>query len=224
MRFAPSSGLFGFAIFSAAVVCGCSVPDLPGSFEVALPAGVSQVAQRGSALPAAAGVAWQAFRKADPAPTATVDKATPGPYGGLLDGGFLERPPVDGQIFIAEFDEEGRVVATRENKYLLPEVYGEDIRIGGDWQPARIPLLDFKTAEYSVQVDDKYGIAILVHVRFGPLYVGRAIIYSWGTVLDQGADGQFGYRLDFENGLAGLILESTGDQYPFYATEVPGSK
>jgi len=195
---------------------GCPVQELPGTFAVAITAAERVAAARASGPEDAANSSWAVFRKADPE-----SKAESGPYGGLLNGGILERPPVDGQIFIADFGENAQVTNVHESKYLLPAIYGEEIEVGGEWAQSTIPFLRFKSASYGVQVDNRYGAAVLVHVRFGPIYVGRAIIYNWGTINGDRLDGTFGYLLDFTGGAADLLLDSAGDQYPFYGTRLP---
>lgn len=197
---------------------GCSLRELPDTFEVAMSAGERLSAPRNSGAADAVNSTWAGFRKADPAPA---EKAAPGPYGGLLTGGIVERPPVNGKIFVADFGAAGEITAIRENRYFLPQIYGEQIDIGGDWAKAKIPLLRFKSASYGLQLGERYGFAVLVHVSLGRAYVGRAIIYSWGSIGEDRLDGTFGYLLDFTGGLADLVLDSGGDQYPFYAEKLP---
>lgn len=194
---------------------GCQPLELPDSFEVAISGTQKLTGIKGAGIADAANGTWTGRR----GPDAKSDgKAAPGPYGGLLNGGILERPPVEGQIFVADFNSEGGIIEIRENKYFLPQVYGETLEIGSDWARSRVPFIRFKSASYGVQQEDKYGLAVLVHVRLGPFYVGRAIIYSWGTSDPTLVSGQFGYLLDFEKGLADLLLDSGGDQYGFNAT------
>lgn len=204
-------------VFCAIALVGCGVPELPDTFDVAISAAEMVNAPRGSGAAAAAHATWTGFRGPD---AKSGEKAAPGPYGGLLNGGILERPPVDGQVFIADFGAWGDITAIHENQYFLPQVYGDELEVGGDWAAATVPFMRFKSACYGVQIDDRYGLAVVVHVRLGPLYVGRAIIYSWGTIGEEdGIVGQFGYLLDFTDGLADIVLDSGGDQYPFYAVQ-----
>src|SRR5687767_12304834 len=84
-------------LFSLGLLVGCKVPAFPETLEVVLPGDERQIATRGHGAEALANATFAAFRGPDPA------KADAGPYGGLLDGGILERPPVDGQIFVADF-------------------------------------------------------------------------------------------------------------------------
>ncbi|MBI2435500.1 MAG: hypothetical protein HYV26_21820 [Candidatus Hydrogenedentes bacterium] len=201
-------------VLAVLALSGCPLPEFPDAFDVAITGTEKHSAPRDTGPPTAANATWQAFRAPDP------PKALPGPYGGLLNGGILERPPVDAQIFIADFGPNGAITMVHENEYLLPSVYGREIPIGGDWQGATVPFMHFRTACFGLEMDGRYGVAIVVHVRLANQYVGRAIIYSWGTIGEERIDGTFGYLLDFTGGLADILLNSGGDQYPFYAVPI----
>jgi hypothetical protein len=52
-----------------------------------------------------------------------------------------------------------------------------------------------------------------VQVRLSDQYLGRAVLYAWGTQDSDRVTGTFGYLLDFRGGLlAGL--GQAADQYP----------
>ena len=63
----------------------------------------------------------------------------------------------------------------------------------------------------------------MISLSFGAMsvMVGRAVTYAWGSGNADRIDGQFGYLLDFSKGLGGLLLDSGGDQYPFYLIRQP---
>lgn len=198
---------------------GCAVPELPENLDVAISSTDSESAPRDSGPMAAANNSWKAFRKADD--SGNTKQALPGPYGGLLDGGILERPPVDGQIFVVDFGDDGAMTGIHENKYFLPEVYGSDVPVGGEWSPSTVPFVRFRSASYGTSLDDRFGMAVIVHVKFVDIYIGRAVIYAWGTIADDRIDGTLGYLLDFTGGIGGFAFNAGGDQYPFYAERVP---
>jgi hypothetical protein len=200
------------------MLTGCGVPDLPESLDVAVSGTERQAAPPGSGPAQLANSSWSLFRKADDVYTKGGDPA--GPYGGLLNGGLLERPPVDQQMFLVDFGQNGEITAVNENLYFLPRIYGEDLPIGEEWIPTSPPIAKFRSASYGVQDGNRFGNAVVVQVRSGPIFMGRAILYSWGTIDGDRIDGTFGYLLDFSDGAAGIVLNSGGDQYPFYATRV----
>jgi hypothetical protein len=70
---------------------------------------------------------------------------------------------------------------------------------------------------FGVEAAGHIGYVVFVQVRLGSLYVGKAMIYTWGTVAGDRIDGQFGYVLDFTGGIAENVLTTGGDQYPIYA-------
>lgn len=213
------------ATLSLALLGGCPfVPDLPAEFEVALTAAEKQTAAQGSGPGLLAGTSWAAFRGPDPSAAssqldaAATGDAAPGPYGGLLDGGVLERPPVDVQMFRVHFGDNGRVTHISENRHFLPEIYGDEIAVGADWRATTLPAVQYRSATYGLAVGDQIGLAILAEVRFGQMFVGQALLYSWGKLSGDRIDGQFGYLLDFTDGIGQVLLSTSADQYPFYAT------
>ncbi|NUQ49734.1 MAG: hypothetical protein HUU27_07430 [Phycisphaerae bacterium] len=215
IRVAPVAGL---AMLMAGLA-GCpSIADLPDELDVATSATEKHKAPRDSGLPSAGGRTWAAFRaivpgESDPA-------ATPGPYGGLLTGGLLERPPAGEQIFRVTFAEDGRPVEVSENGFFLTEIYGRRVPVGGAWSRATLPGLFFRSASYGIEIGGRFGIAIVVQVRFGGAYIGRAVLYAWGTQAAERLEGTFGYLLDFGGGPLEAALSATGDQYAFFATPV----
>lgn len=213
----------GFVLIAAGLVlplAGClsAVPDgIPDSLDVVLPAGQVQSAARDTGPALLADSAWDIFRKQDPNNPDDEPAGGPGPYGGLLNGGVLDRPPVGEKIAQVAFDAAGRLIEIRENRYFLPEVYGATIVIDGTPDPAALPGMTFRSASFGVSVGNQFGVAVFVDVRAFGARVGNAIIYAWGTRTDDRIDGIFGYRLDFSNGLGDLVLDSAGDQYPIEA-------
>lgn len=147
IRVAPVAGL---AMLMAGLA-GCpSIADLPDELDVATSATEKHKAPRDSGLPSAGGRTWAAFRaivpgESDPA-------ATPGPYGGLLTGGLLERPPAGEQIFRVTFAEDGRPVEVSENGFFLTEIYGRRVPVGGAWSRATLPGLFFRSASYGLSL------------------------------------------------------------------------
>ena len=215
------SALYGISVMVLAVsllTAGCPVAPAPlDTLDIVLPGAIKRtVAARTGPELLAAG-AWAGFRKADGNEQSDlVADPAPGPYGSLLNGGLLARPPADTQIFILDISESGRVTLLRENAYFLPDLYGDSSVIDGTFLATTIPGVTYSLESFGVSVDDAIGLAIVSDVRFLGLPVGMAIIYAWGTGDAERIDGQFGYQLDFSNGLGGLVLESGGDQYPFY--------
>jgi hypothetical protein len=137
----------------------------------------------------------------------------PGPYGGILSGEGLARPPVGERIFLIEFGPGGEMVEARENRFFLAQFYGSTVPIGEAWVNTTLPGVVFQSASYGLQEGDHYGIAVVVHVRFANFFLGRAILYSWGDIDGDGITGQFGYLLDFTEGVVSF-LGTTADQYP----------
>ncbi len=204
-------------------LCGCfsGGSGHPEELEVTLPAGAKQTAEAGTGPALLAGGTWAAFRKADPnEPPEEDPEPAPGPYGGLLNGGLLERPPVDEQMFLIDLDADGKATRVRENRYFLESIYGATVVVDNTWYSTTIPGISFTGQSYGVSVENTFGVAIAARVRLFGLYVGRAVLYAWGTGDDQRVDGQFGYLLNFEGGIGDLLLDTGGDQYPFYAERV----
>ncbi|RJP38329.1 MAG: hypothetical protein C4547_04645 [Phycisphaerales bacterium] len=203
---------------------GCFTSGAPSeTLEVVLPGGAKETAEAGTGPALLAGGTWAGFRKADPDEDPSEDpEPAPGPYGGLLNGGLLERPPVDEQIFLIDLDADGKATRVRENKYFLPDIYGATIPVDNEFRSASLFGVTFAARSFGVSVEDAFGIAIEARVRLFGIYVGRAIIYAWGTGDDRRVDGQFGYLLNFDGGLGDLLLDTGGDQYPFYAERVDG--
>lgn len=209
--------LWGCTLLGAA---GCfRAPATPQTLEVVLPDDARQEAEAGTGPQSLAGGTWVGFRKPDPdEPPPAESTPPPGPYGGLLDGGILDRPPADEPMFRVVFAADGRVTGIHDNQYFLADIYGSTLAVDGTVYSTTIPGIAFSAQSFGVSVEDAFGVAILVDVRFVGLPVGRAVIYSWGRGDAQRVDGQFGYLLDFSGGLGDLLLDTNGDQYPFYAT------
>ncbi|MBI1827555.1 MAG: hypothetical protein HY287_01700 [Planctomycetes bacterium] len=207
-----------------ACLIGCgTVPSLPATFEVATSATETVSADAGTGPGGLQGVTLSLSRPvpADVNPAPRDASIASGPYGGLLNGQGLQRPPLGEPIFEISFL--GAKAAMNEathNRFFLPQFYGETIPVGGGWVPTTIPALTYKSVSYGAEANGRFGSAVVVHVRLGNLYVGKAILYSWGDIaLDQPSNVMFGYLLDFTDGL----LESLGqiaDQYPVVATIV----
>ncbi|MBI5863037.1 MAG: hypothetical protein HZB38_00720 [Planctomycetes bacterium] len=205
----------GLIMFLTLVGC-TSVPDLPDSADVATSAAASTSASRDTGPAGLASSTWSLTRKDDPAAAQTVAEdgiAPPGPYGGILSGQGLERPPVGQQIFRVEFGPNGQMLRVSDNRYFLANIYGADIPVGETWTAATLPGVAYRSASFGLQVGDRFGVAVFVQVRFGAIYLGRAVLYSWGTVNGDQLDGQFGYLLDFSDGLL-AALGQVADQYP----------
>jgi len=201
--------------------CLSAVPDgIPETLDVVLPAGQVHPAARDTGPALLADSGWELFRTEDPDNPGDEPAGGPGPYGGLLEGGVLNRPPVGEKIARVTFDASGRLVQVQENRYLLPEVYGRTITIDGTAGATALPGLTFRSASFGLSINDQFGVVVYVDVRAFGARVGHAIIYAWGTRREDRIDGIFGYRLDFSNGLADLVLDSAGDQYPVEALRV----
>jgi len=203
------------ATLTCAIGCG-SVPALPESFEVATSATDRVAADAGTGPASLADSVWSLARKADPS-DADADGSTAslprGPYGGLLNGQGLERPPVGERMFLAHFGAQGELTEITENRFFLARIYGSRVPVGGEWNASNLPGIAFRSDSYGVQAQERFGLAAVVHVRFGNVFLGRAVLYSWGTVADDLIDGVFGYLLDFTDGLLSQ-LGAVADQYP----------
>ncbi len=100
-----------------------------------------------------------------------------------------------------------------ENKYFLAKIYGTMVPVGGSWTSSTLPGVAYRSASFGLELDDRFGVAVVVHVRFGNFFLGRAVLYSWGTIADDVIEGQFGYLLDFTDGIV-RFLGTVADQYP----------
>ncbi len=217
-----SSAQVSIVLCLALGLAGCMGSiELPAEFAVATSGTEKTSAMPDSGLERFANAKWALFRVAEVGEDPQEQTEVPsGPYGGLLDGGFLARPPADAQIFVVEFGERGQALRVTENKYFLADIYGDTVGVGPAWRPASLPGVRFRSTGYAVEDGERFGLAVLVRVEFLSIYVGRAVLYAWGTGDDERLEGQFGYLLDFAGGIGDLILNTTGDQYPFYATRV----
>jgi hypothetical protein len=216
-------------VYSAPLACvlltaiaGCpAVVDLPAELEVATSAAVKHPAARDSGPPSLANSTWAAFRavvegESDEPPA----DPPPGPYGGLLDGSGLARPPAGAQIFKVAFGANGVPVRITDNEYFLKDIYGAEVPVGGEWEQTVLPGVEYRSAGYGLEVGGRFGVAILVQVRVGTTFIGQAILYTWGTLSEDRLEGIFGYAFNFDEGIGGLVLQNTGDQYAFFATRV----
>jgi hypothetical protein len=200
------------------LTAGCPIAPAPlDTVDVVLPGGVTQPVDAGTGPELLAGGAWAGFRKHDGNERSDlVADPAPGPDGSLLNGGLLARPPADTQAFILDLAADGRATRLRENAYFIPELYTSTSAIDGTFLSTTLPEMTYSLQSFGVSVDDAMGIAIVSDVRYLGMPVGMATIYAWGSGDTDRIDGQFGYLLDFSNGLGGLLFESGGDQYPFY--------
>jgi hypothetical protein len=212
---------FALSIAAFLAAGGCPrVPDLPEEFEVALTAAEQRTALRNTGPEQFSGMTLEVIRTGPADDAQAAGGPAPGPYGGLLNGGLLERPPVGERMFLVEFDATGAAAQVRENRYVLGDIYGETINIGDAWVGTTVPGISFRSSSYGVTEGERFGLAIIAQVEINGLYAGRAVIYSWGTQTETGFDGQFGYLLDFSGGVGELLFDSGGDQYPVRATRV----
>lgn len=202
----------------AMTAMGCGgVPALPETFEVATSATEKFEAESDSGPAGLTNSTWSLARVAGPNEDAedSADTAPSGPYGGILSGDALERPPVGERIFLVEFGDEGQMVNVTENRFFLPRFYGDEVQITSDWHATSLPGVSYSSASYGLDVAGRFGVAVIVHVRFGNFFLGRAILYSWGTQAEDTIDGQFGYLLDFTDGVV-RSLGTIADQYPIH--------
>lgn len=199
------------ALAIATVGCG-GVPGLPTTLEVAVSAMDKTEAAAGSGVAGLANSVWS-IERTDPATDENVDPPTSGPYGGLLTGERLDRPPVGERIFLIEFGPAGEFVEVRENRFFLPRIYGDTVEVGGDWASTTFGGVSFRSESYGVEVGERFGTAVVVNVRFGNFFLGRATLYAWGTQADDQLAGTFGYVIDFTEGVV-AFLGSRADQYP----------
>lgn len=206
------------ALPAIAVLSGCfGPPELPDELDVVLPNDAVRTTPIDTGPESVADGVWEAFRK-PPVEGSESSDVEPGPYGGLLNGGILERPEPDTLMFQSHFDELGRMTLVTENAFYLPEVFGETFVIDKEFHPGATAGLSYAAASYGVTVDDQVGIAVFVQVRALGLPIGDAVVYVWGTQVENRIDGTFGYLADLE-ALPRLILGSGGDQYPVYITK-----
>ncbi len=198
----------------ALAILGCEgAPSLPETFDVATTAAARTAAAANSGPAVFADSVWSIIRTPDPAGEDAAPTSDPGPYGGLLNGDALPRPPAGERVFLVHFGAGGEMVRVSENLYFLAEFYGEDVPVGGAWTNTTLPGIVFHSASYGVQLGERFGIAVVVDVRFRQLYLGRAILYAWGTTADATLTGQLGYFIDFTGGAA-PSLGTIADQYP----------
>lgn len=194
---------------------GCfGPPNLPDEVDVVLPGGVVRTSQKGTGPTNLAGDTWAA-RRATP-PEGTSDEPAESPYGGLIGSGFLTRPEPDDLMFRVVVADDGRATRVTDNFFYLRDVFGPTFVLDGAFHPAATPGISYGADSFGAAVDDQFGIAIPVEVRFFGLPVGTATVYAWGTVSGDQLIGQFGYSIDLEP-IPDLLLGSGADQYPFYA-------
>ncbi|MBL8877721.1 MAG: hypothetical protein JNG88_01275 [Phycisphaerales bacterium] len=199
----------------AALAAGCAPTfELPASFDVATTASEKTSASAGSGVPLLANSTWSLARVDNGSDSATAMSGDQpaGPYGGILNGDALERPPIGERIFLIELGAAGEMVRVTENRFFLAEIYGEEVPIDGEWAGTVLPGVSFRSATFGVGVGSRYGFAVVVHVRFGEIFLGSAVLYSWGTISDGALTGQLGYLLDFTRG-AVPALGTIADQY-----------
>lgn len=191
---------------------GCfGPPDLPAELEVVLPNDARQTATVNSGVVAFANSTWDVFRT-DEADEPAGDDAPPGPYGGLINGGFLERVEPGGLVYTARFGEQGQAVEVTENVFYLPEVFGRRLIIDGEFHGTNVLGLEYAAAAFGVTRENQFGVAIPAEVRFFGITLGTAVVYSWGTLAGDEGQGIFGYQADL-NPIPDLLLGSGGDQY-----------
>jgi hypothetical protein len=209
-------------LFGLLPICGgCfGPPDLPSDLEVVLPGDARQQAEAGSGAELLENSNWSAFRGDSTTEESPEEAPPPGPYGGLLNGGILERVPPGSLMYRVHFIEGGRADRITENAFYLPELFGTDFIIDGAFHPARFPGLSYAAASFGVSNDDRFGIALPVEIRFWGIPLGTAVVYAWGTATADRLDGTFGYATDLEP-LPRLLLGSGGDQYRFFAMRDP---
>lgn len=206
------------------MTCGCFGPaNLPTETEVVLPGDARQTATVNSGAESLASSTWEARRAADPDDADGDSDDTPrSPYGGLLNGGFLDRVPVDALMFRVEFNENGVATRITNNRFYLPDMFGDQLISDGQFHGTRTPGLTYAAASFAVQQDNQIGLAFPAEVRFLGLPLGMAVVYGWGTFNEDETrlDGTFGYSADL-NLIPELLLGSGADQYPFYVNRLP---
>lgn len=201
------------------VGCG-GVPELPDTFDVATSATEKSEAEKGTGPAGLTDSTWSLTRIPDPDGEVDTD-APDGPYGGILSGDALERPDVGEQIFLVEFGDVGQMVNVAGNRFFLPQFYGDEIAITEEWHGTTLPGVFYNSASYGLEVAGRFGVAVIVHVRWGNFFLGRAILYSWGVQDADAINGTFGYLLDFTDGMV-RGLGTIADQYPIEGTRQIG--
>jgi len=202
-----------FVCIGLLLLCGCGgVPGLPETFDVATSATEKSAAEKGTGPAGLADSTWSLTRLPDPDGEVD-DDTSDGPYGGILSGDALERPAVGEQIFLIEFGDGGQMVNVTGNRFFLPQFYGDEIAIAEDWHSTTLLGVSYNSASYGLEVGGRFGIAVIVHVRWGNFFLGRAILYSWGVQDADVITGTFGYLLDFRDGIV-RSLGTIADQYP----------
>lgn len=203
-------------VLLCAIMAGCgSVPALPESLDVATSATQKGEASKESGPPGLANSTWSLSRLPDPQDAGNVgaNDAPLGPYGGILNGDALARPPAGERIFLVQFGDVGQMVHVTENRFFLPDFYGSEVSISEQWHRTTLPGVLYNSASYGLEVGGRFGLAVVVHVRFGNLFLGRATLYAWGTKEADSIAGTFGYLLDFTDGFV-RSLGTIADQYP----------
>jgi len=201
------------------ILTGCGgVPLLPDVFEVATSTTDRVEAEAGTGPMFLANSVWTLTREPDPSGEEDVvmDDPPPGPYGGILQGEALSRPPVGSVIARVTFGPDGEMTQVAENQYFLARIYGTTIPVGGAWKGTTLPRVAYRSASYGAEVGGGFGLAVVVHVRWGNVFLGRAVLYAWGTTGDAELAGTFGYLLDFTDGIV-PSLGTIADQYPMRA-------
>lgn len=213
--------IFGLiSLLAAVLVMGCGgVPGLPESFDVATSATEKSEADKGTGPAGLADSTWTLTRLPDPEGAEGSDEQPRGPYGGLLSGDALKRPPVGEPIFVVAFGDAGQMVLVSGNRFFLPQFYGSEINISENWHRTTLPGVQYSSASYGLEVGGRFGLAVIVHVRFGNFFLGRAVLYAWGTRIEDQITGTFGYLLDFTDGVV-RGLGTIADQYPIEGARV----
>lgn len=213
--------IFGLIpVLAAVFVVGCGgVPGLPESFDVATSATEKSEADKGTGPAGLADSTWTLTRLPDPDGTEGPDEQPRGPYGGLLSGDALKRPPVGEPIFVVAFGDAGQMVRVSGNRFFLPQFYGSEINISENWHRTTLLGVQYSSGSYGLEVGGRFGLAVIVHVRFGNFFLGRAVLYSWGTRNEDQITGTFGYLLDFTDGVV-RGLGTIADQYPIEGIRV----
>lgn len=132
---------------------------------------------------------------------------------------YFPRPDVGETIFVVHFGPAGEMIEVTENEYLLPRLYGAEVPIGGRWIATPLPGVAFRSESYGLAEGNRYAVAARFQVRLFNCPLAAALVYSYGEIDGDTSDGEFGYTIDFTDGVL-RFLGKVEDEYAAIGTRV----
>lgn len=132
---------------------------------------------------------------------------------------YFPRPDVGETIFVVHFGPAGEMIEVTENEYLLPRLYGTEVPIGGRWVTTPLPGVAFRSESYGLSVGNHYAVAARFQVRLFNCPLAAALVYSYGQIDGDTSDGEFGYSIDFTDGVL-PFLGKVEDEYAAIGTRL----